>query len=120
MVAAERQPEDLADAAAADRADDGRGAHVDLGAQQRVGDEVGHHLRHDGEAHALDPAGADRPQALVGPHVGVLDDLEEQLAQARRWCGSDTATIAAIGPIEKIATRRPAMHDLGEGAAAAR
>ena len=50
-------------------------------AQQRVGDEIGHHLRHDAEPDALEPVGADGAQALVGLHVGVLDHLEEHLAE---------------------------------------
>ena len=50
-------------------------------AQQRVGHEVRQDLRQGGEAHALEPVGADRPQAFVGPHVDVLDDFVEQLAE---------------------------------------
>ena len=51
----------LADAAGADEADDGRAAHVDLEAQQRVARETGQDLRQHGEAH--DRAGKAAPVA---------------------------------------------------------
>src|SRR3546814_9624505 len=76
MVAADRQAEDLTNAAASDGADNGGGAHVDLGAQQRVGDEIGQDLRHHGEADALHPACTGRLQALVRLHVGILRSEE--------------------------------------------
>ena len=81
MALADRKPKQLADAAAADRADDGRGAHVDLEPQQEIAHEVRHDLRHHAEPDALDPVGADRPQPFVRLHVGILDDLEEHLAE---------------------------------------
>src|SRR5882724_2112389 len=54
-----------ADTAAADGADDGGGAHVDLQTKERVGGEVGQHLGQRGEAHPADPIAADGAQALV-------------------------------------------------------
>src|SRR5688572_6204257 len=55
MVATERQAEGLADPPAPDGADNRRGAHVDFGAEQRVGNEVWQHLRHHAEAYAFEP-----------------------------------------------------------------
>ncbi len=85
--AADGEPQRLADAACADGADDGRGAHIDLEPQQRVTEEIRHDLGHDREPDALDPIGADGAQALVSLHVGVLDDFEEEFSERGRSCG---------------------------------
>ena len=70
----------LADAAGADEAHDRGAADIDLEAQQRIAGEVRQHLRHDGEADDLPPAGAGRGQPVDRLHVDVLDHFGEELA----------------------------------------
>ena len=48
---------------------------------KRVGQEVRHHLRNNGEPDPFDPAAAGGAQALLGAHVDVLDHFEEHLAE---------------------------------------
>ncbi|MNL43399.1 hypothetical protein D3C87_1659090 [compost metagenome] len=81
MALADGQAEQFADATAADRADNGRGAHVDFEAKQEIAHEIRHDLRHHAEPNPLQPVGAHRLQALIGLHVGVLHHFEEHLAK---------------------------------------
>src|SRR5690606_6333928 len=76
-----------ADAAGAHEADDRGRAHIDLEAQQHIGDEIGHDLRHDAVADFLEPVSAGAANALDRPHRGILVDLGKQLAE--RACRVD-------------------------------
>ena len=86
---ADRLDQVLADAAGADEAHDGRFAHVDLEAQQRVAHEIRRDLRQRAVAHGDVPGRAGRRHALDRLHVDVLDDLGEQLAERAQRMDDD-------------------------------
>ena len=116
MVAADRQAQHLADAAAADRADDGRGAHVDL---ERAA------ARSSGSSAA--PAARCRTRrarpSWRRPRAGLRRAScrrsrppRRTSCRARRRCGCATATIAGDRPEREDRQEEAGDHDLGKGA----
>jgi hypothetical protein len=71
----------LTEAARADEAHHGGGAHVDLEPQQRIRGEIGCNLGQDGKVDRLHAIGACRSSAIDRTHVDVFHDLGEELAE---------------------------------------
>src|SRR5690349_10109082 len=82
---ADRDNELLSDTAGANKTHHRGLADIDLKAQQRVAGIAGRDLRQHRKAHAGEPACTGRAHTLDRFHVGVLDDLGEQLSE--RPCG---------------------------------